>query len=530
VWLSGESSQVTSSDPVAASLLASGFEAYNQSNLEQALHLLEEAQQRARLEQAWDIQIRALIAQSRIYRDRGEPDEALSVLGEALELAKENKDRSLEGDVLNQRAGVNHSSGEYALALRDLTYSLELARAHQDSRRIANTLINMGILSTKLADYPRALAAFSEAHKRIREDLHDTLMEGQCLINFALLYEDMGDHLKALETCKAAQQTVAGLGKPMLEAITTVNLGYAYKRLEQFAAAQHNFEKALTLAKAMQFAKVEIAALDGLGQVHTHLHQSQEALALHQKALERSRQTNDAESEIDALLNLGRSYTSIQDHTRALNALTLALELAQKVARKKAIIEAHELLATLYEQKGDLTKALEHFRDYHYLERNLFSEEREQKTRQLMVQFDVERAQYQAEVYRIRTEIEREARERAEATVQERTLELVQSNETINQQRQELERKVVELHQLLEQNENLRQRLVLAAKRNTTLNERFLRRLSAELHDGPAQDLGYALIKLDSGEIDAATKKLPAAERESYTKELETIHGCSGFA
>ncbi len=30
-----------------------------------------------------------------------------------------------------------------------------------------------------------------------------------------------------------------------------------------------------------------------------------------------------------------------------------------------------------------------------------------------------------------------------------------------------------------------------------TLNERFLRRISADLHDGPAQDLGLALLRLD---------------------------------
>jgi signal transduction histidine kinase len=31
-----------------------------------------------------------------------------------------------------------------------------------------------------------------------------------------------------------------------------------------------------------------------------------------------------------------------------------------------------------------------------------------------------------------------------------------------------------------------------------TLNERFLRRIGSELHDGPAQDLGLALLKLDA--------------------------------
>ena len=37
-----------------------------------------------------------------------------------------------------------------------------------------------------------------------------------------------------------------------------------------------------------------------------------------------------------------------------------------------------------------------------------------------------------------------------------------------------------------------------AAARTTALNEQFLRRVAADLHDGPAQDLGFALMRLES--------------------------------
>jgi signal transduction histidine kinase len=519
-----EFARAPSSTPAAESLLADGLEAYTRADLESAEHSLSRAVEQARLEQVWSVRAKALVAQGKVYRDLGEPARAFVCLDEALELSQQHRDATLEGDALNQRAGVNHILGEYALALKDLTRALELAKLSRDERRIANTLINMGILSTKLADYPRALTMLNEAHKLIRELIQDAAMEGQCLINLALVYEDMGDHAKALETCQLALQTVSGLGNKVLEAITTVNLGYAHKRLNQPQAAMGRFENALTIAREVKFVKVEIAALDGLGQLYTTLKDTSKALEFHQQALERSRETNDVESEIDALLNLGRDFLDAQDAEASLEPLHLALDLATKTERKKSSIEAYELLSNAFEHLGDLQKSLEHFRTFHRLEKALFNEEREKKTRQLSVQFDVERARYEAEVYRIRTEIEREAKERAEATVKERTLELVQSNQTIEQQKQALQEKVTELHQLLEQNEALRQRLVLAAKRNTTLNERSLRRLSAELHDGPAQDLGFALIKLESGEIDRTATKLPNEQREKYCKELKTIH------
>jgi signal transduction histidine kinase len=513
-----------SSTPVAETLLASGLEAYTRADLEGAEQFLSRAVEHARLEQAWSVQAKALVAQGKVYRDLGEPARAFVCLDQALELSQQYQDVTIEGDALNQRAGVNHALGEYALALKDLTRTLELAKLSGDERRIANTLINIGILSTKLADYPRALSLLSEAHKLIREHIQDPAMEGQCLINLALVYEDMGDNTKALESCQLALYTVSGLGNKVLEAITTVNLGYAHKRLNQQQAAMQRFENALAIARDIKLVKVEIAALDGLGQLYTTLDNTAKALELHQQVLERSRETSDVESEIDALLNLGRDFLAAQNAEASLGPLSRALDLAQKTKRKKSSIEAHELLSDAFESLDDLKKSLQHFRAFHRLEKALFNEDRETKTRQLSIQFDVERARYEAEVYRIRTETERGAKERAEATVRERTLELVQSNQTIERQKQSLQEKVTKLHQLLEQNEALRHRLVLAAKRNTTLNERSLRRLSAELHDGPAQDLGFALIKLESGEIDKTATRLPVEQREKYSKELATVH------
>ena len=71
------------------------------------------------------------------------------------------------------------------------------------------------------------------------------------------------------------------------------------------------------------------------------------------------------------------------------------------------------------------------------------------------------------------------------------------ASQTINRQQRALEEQVQRLTTLLDQNETLHERVRRAAARTTALNERFLRRIGAELHDGPAQDLGLALLRLD---------------------------------
>jgi signal transduction histidine kinase len=71
------------------------------------------------------------------------------------------------------------------------------------------------------------------------------------------------------------------------------------------------------------------------------------------------------------------------------------------------------------------------------------------------------------------------------------------ANRTIGRQQAALSDQVAQLTELLAQNEELHNRVRRAAASATTLNEQWLRRMSAELHDGPAQEIGLALLRLD---------------------------------
>lgn len=72
-----------------------------------------------------------------------------------------------------------------------------------------------------------------------------------------------------------------------------------------------------------------------------------------------------------------------------------------------------------------------------------------------------------------------------------------QGSDTIDRQQRALRDRVAELSRLLDQNARLHGRLRGAADRTTALNEAGLRRLGSDLHDGPAQTLALALLRLD---------------------------------
>jgi signal transduction histidine kinase len=73
-----------------------------------------------------------------------------------------------------------------------------------------------------------------------------------------------------------------------------------------------------------------------------------------------------------------------------------------------------------------------------------------------------------------------------------------EGNRTIKRQQSQLELRVSQLTGLLEDNRQLSTRVQEASHQATELNEQFLRRIRTELHDGPAQDIGYALISFET--------------------------------
>ncbi len=101
---------------------------------------------------------------------------------------------------------------------------------------------------------------------------------------------------------------------------------------------------------------------------------------------------------------------------------------------------------------------------------------------------------------------------------------------TIEQQEEKLNHQISRLSNLLNDNKSLQQSMKTASARAVELNEQFLRRVGADLHDGPAQMIGFAVLRLNQ-----VSKQEPAkhfghefhAVREALDDSLEEIRGIS---
>lgn len=99
-------------------------------------------------------------------------------------------------------------------------------------------------------------------------------------------------------------------------------------------------------------------------------------------------------------------------------------------------------------------------------------------------------------------------------------------SKTIETQRAALARRVFEMEEVSRHNRLLKERSQRASARVTELNEQFIRTLGADLHDGPAQLIGFSILKIDEirkSTGPAATEKLLQPMQSALDEAMREI-------
>jgi signal transduction histidine kinase len=307
---------------------------------------------------------------------------ALARGNEALVRFRKLGERDGEGDVLNGLGFVFWGLGDYEKALHFMHESLVIFQETGNQRRQGWSLYSMGGVYENIGDFDDALQC-NQRSLEIFSDLDDPLGEGRALSGIGTVYQSRGDYDRALE--------------------------YQSKCLELFRKTGSRTS--------------ESRALNDLGVIHQARGHFDEALDCHSKALQIRRELGNRRAETTSLLNLGRLYNQMRSSDKALEYLDKALRLAEDTTQRPKIYQAHHALSEAYELSGNTGKALEHYKAFQQMKEEVFSSENRTNLKNLQIRFEVERAEKEAEIHRLKNIELAEALE----TLKETQVQLVQS-------------------------------------------------------------------------------------------------------
>jgi HD-GYP domain-containing protein (c-di-GMP phosphodiesterase class II) len=335
--------------------------------------------------------------------------------------------RAIMAGTFNQLAGVRYIQGEVGDAVALLHRSLQIWQEDGNFLGQVQCLINIGNTQSALAQYSEAIKTFSRAYKLQHQNSQNFKLEATLLHNLARTHHLDGDNPRAIKMLGSAYTAAQASQDKQVEASVALSLGTFHLQAANIGEAQLYLETALDLCRGMSYPFGELSALNSLGNLYEKTGQSLLAYVTYHDALAIALSIGSTQGELEARLNLGRFYLHSHSWEDALTQLQLALELAERTQSAKEAATAHETLCDLHKAQGDAAQALHHSEELRRLERELFNAERDRQTRNLSIQFEVERAQREADSYRLRTELEQEARQMAERQVEERTAELAQA-------------------------------------------------------------------------------------------------------
>jgi signal transduction histidine kinase/CheY-like chemotaxis protein len=346
-----------------------------------------------------------LLEQGRVHRTLEHHQAAREQFAAALELSRLAGAKDLEADSLNDLASIYDLEGNNVQATDFLNRALEIHIELNDARGQVKCLINLSISQLSLTNHDKALEYVLRAYKLFKEhQLKEPYIEASCLIGLGNVYEELGNDKTALEFFAEAAQLGQKHQLKETQVLAMVNSGQVQNKLKQFDAAIQAFHRALGIAREIRMPSGALYAYQGLGKTFNGLGKYLESLEAYLQSLALAKNIVDRESEIIALLGLGVNQRSLGRFDVATNYFEEAQTLARATDQKKYVQDSIQELAQTFEMAGDLGKALAFYKEYHRLEKEIFNLESEKKSRDLAVQFDLERSQTQAELYRVRSE------------------------------------------------------------------------------------------------------------------------------
>jgi diguanylate cyclase (GGDEF)-like protein len=359
-------------------------------------------------------------------------DDAATELSRAVELAQTLPSAlSTHATALNHLAAVHHNQGRAAEALQMMHQALRLREDEENLTGQIHCLTNIGVLQMWMGQYGDAIKSLSQAYSLYKTQPADAKVETPILHNLAHVHSMNGDTSLAIEVMEAAYQSAVATKDMRTQALASLNLGGFCLDAGQFDRALEHLQMALQLSQDIGFQVGELAALDSLGTLYRQTEELQQAHEVLQAALSIAVEIGAKQGELEARLQLGRLHLTQGDLEAAQRELETSLELSVGIQSPKEEAAANEALAELFERQGQAGLALKHSRELTRIERELFNAERDRQTRNLSIQFEVERARHDTEIYRMRTELEQEGRERAEHRVRQRTAELARAQQEV---------------------------------------------------------------------------------------------------
>ncbi|MCS7012085.1 MAG: tetratricopeptide repeat protein [Chloroherpetonaceae bacterium] len=330
-----------------------------------------------------------------------DPRRALALAEEAYQLAQADKYAKGVAYSLRNRSACCAMLSRYNEALTLSLEALEHLDALGDKEGKASVFSTLGVVYTDISDYEKALYYYDQSLK-IYEQIGDKNGEMMTTMNIGSIYQQLGDFNHALGYFLESLSVNRTLENSSIEASALNHIGEVYMAMGKPNQALEYFEKSLAVAQTANLRHTETVAMLNLGKAYLAANDPENGLSYMMQSVQFARELGDRRIEAESLACIGSLYRGLNDFQKAELRYQQALNIAQEIGAKDLEYAYHLALSEIYETTGDFRQSLEHYKAFHQVKEAVFGEEASKRLRRIAIEREVEKAQREAELVRLR--------------------------------------------------------------------------------------------------------------------------------
>ncbi len=326
---------------------------------------------------------------------------ALDLVERAAVLAHDLGDDHAQAEATYMRGRCADLLLDHEVALAAYGSALAAFEAQGNDLAVAKTLRSTSFVHDALGDIPQALDLQFRA-LAIDQRMGNDTGHAATLRTIGVVYSRSGDAVTGLDFYRRSLALCTRPADAVERAKTQNNIGINLKNLGQLEESRAALDEAHELFKQLGMPLQQSATLNNLGLVEQRMGDEATAEQTLRRALTLSETTGYRYGVAHASLSLGRLCAGQERHDEAFAWLRMALDVCEQHNLKPTLGEAHEALSGLHAATGDPQAALDHFRRFHTLEREVQSDAARDKLRAMQIQLELAAARREADLQRER--------------------------------------------------------------------------------------------------------------------------------
>ncbi len=295
------------------------------------------------------------------YLAETNPDSAFLFLDRQLEWCRKAKFSKGEAEALKIYGNAFQAKGDFKGSLDYYNRALTIAKTANEEKIIPGILNNIGLVHFNLGNYSEALNTYFVAIKGA-EKVNNNFVKAAVLNNIAYVYlelENLDDaeayYLKVLEI-----DSMSGDVRRMIQSLT--NIGDVRLQQNRPLDALLSLRKAYNMAIGLESPDLVEMASRTLASIYVALDSSDRAESFFRESISISKQHNYGVPLVKSMIGLSELLYENGNYKEALGFAIDAKEQAEKMHQTILMRNAHNVLSKIYEAEGNTPAALKSYK------------------------------------------------------------------------------------------------------------------------------------------------------------------------